>query len=259
MSEVGVEEKDEHEKDQHEKDERDDEYELNQTKRRLRKALALAEKFKDKYLLELKVSSELARRCDELKTQCREDRSLVSEMERELSLLKLELASRRDSPAATRGILNGAAHDTASNCAAPIRYPLCCGDSFETCASSSLDIHIPLQGVPQEFSARSLDSFDDDESIGRSELHRTASLSILSEDLAAIAAGAAGAAATASATSSASNTVTPRPSPATGALAREPALKLFECFLIVGASAEVGEETLHLSSNCLLLRPISLG
>jgi hypothetical protein len=59
-----------------------------QASRRLRKALTLAERFKQKYHLEQQVSSELARRCDELKQQARVDKDLIEEMKLEISALK---------------------------------------------------------------------------------------------------------------------------------------------------------------------------
>ena len=62
-----------------------------QASRRLRKALTLAERFKQKYHLEQQVSSELARRCDELKQQARVDRSLIDEMKIEISALQLKI------------------------------------------------------------------------------------------------------------------------------------------------------------------------
>ena len=58
-----------------------------QASRRLRKALTLAERFKQKYHLEQQVSSELARRCDELKQQARVDRTLIDQMKLEISAL----------------------------------------------------------------------------------------------------------------------------------------------------------------------------
>jgi hypothetical protein len=59
-----------------------------QTRRRLRKALALAERFKQKYHLEQQVSSELARRCDDLKTQAKTDKALIDEMRIEIRKLQ---------------------------------------------------------------------------------------------------------------------------------------------------------------------------
>lgn len=62
-----------------------------QTRRRLRKALALAERFKHKYHLEQQVSSELARRCDELKTQRKCDLALVDQLNEEIKKLQTQL------------------------------------------------------------------------------------------------------------------------------------------------------------------------
>ena len=62
-----------------------------QTRRRLRKALALAERFKHKYHLEQQVSSELARRCDELKTQRKSDLALVDRLTEDIKRLQTQL------------------------------------------------------------------------------------------------------------------------------------------------------------------------
>ena len=62
-----------------------------QTRRRLRKALALAERFKHKYHLEQQVSSELARRCDELKTQRKSDLALVDRLTEDINRLQIQL------------------------------------------------------------------------------------------------------------------------------------------------------------------------
>ena len=62
-----------------------------QTRRRLRKALALAERFKHKYHLEQQVSSELARRCDELKTQRKCDLALVDRLNEDIKRLQTQL------------------------------------------------------------------------------------------------------------------------------------------------------------------------
>ena len=86
------------------------ETEETQARRRLRKALVVAEKFKQKYLVEQQVSSELARRCDELKAQSRRDRTLICEME--IEILRLRGEHSRDGSGSeeminiTRGISN---------------------------------------------------------------------------------------------------------------------------------------------------------
>jgi hypothetical protein len=67
-----------------------------QTRRRLRKALALAERFKQKYHLEQQVSSELARRCDDLKTQAKADKALIDEMRIEIRKLQDHVLKSKD-------------------------------------------------------------------------------------------------------------------------------------------------------------------
>lgn len=67
-----------------------------QTRRRLRKALALAERFKQKYHLEQQVSSELARRCDDLKTQGKADKALIDEMRIEIRNLQTHILKQKD-------------------------------------------------------------------------------------------------------------------------------------------------------------------
>lgn len=67
-----------------------------QTRRRLRKALALAERFKQKYHLEQQVSSELARRCDDLKTQAKADKVLIDEMRIEIRKLQDHILKSKD-------------------------------------------------------------------------------------------------------------------------------------------------------------------
>ena len=59
----------------------------SQTQRRLRKAVTVAEKFKNKYHLEQQVSSELARECDNFNRQRKEDREIIDSMEIELRRL----------------------------------------------------------------------------------------------------------------------------------------------------------------------------
>lgn len=67
-----------------------------QTRRRLRKALALAERFKQKYHLEQQVSSELARRCDDLKTQAKSDKALIDEMRIEIKKIQDHAVKSKD-------------------------------------------------------------------------------------------------------------------------------------------------------------------
>ena len=86
-----------------------------QASRRLRKALTLAERFKQKYHLEQQVSSELARRCDELKQQARVDRGLIDEMKLEISALQQKILKTDGpiNPSSVRAV-NSSVRDTAT-------------------------------------------------------------------------------------------------------------------------------------------------
>ena len=59
----------------------------SQPQRRLRKAVAVVDRFKFKYCQEKTISSELARECDNLKIKHNEDRVLIDSIERELKRL----------------------------------------------------------------------------------------------------------------------------------------------------------------------------
>lgn len=71
-------------------DERD-ETEESDCKRRLRKAVVVAEKFKCKYLLEQQVSIELARTCSGLRNQITVDREVMNSMKCEIERLEVKL------------------------------------------------------------------------------------------------------------------------------------------------------------------------
>lgn len=211
-----------------------------QTRRRLRKALALAERFKHKYHLEQQVSSELARRCDELKTQRKSDLALVDRLTEDINRLHIQL------------------RDQAGTCSQILPIPTLIPASNTVTAAATATTG-PSRAVPDLNSSEILKdcSFDDDlfEDMRRtsiiveerpevkniSEIKSVSEVKSVSEKLAL-------------------EVKSPRTSekapPSTAASlsslkvaarlkSRDSAAKLFEHFLVVGASDQVMMRILH--------------
>ena len=199
-----------------------------QTRRRLRKALALAERFKHKYHLEQQVSSELARRCDELKTQRKSDLALVDRLTEDIRRLQIQLRDQT-------GI---------------------CSQSFSTVVPPTSSIVAPTKPSRASLDLNTVEilkdcSFDDDlfEDMRRTTIlvDERPEIKKISENLVL---------------DTISQKICDKSPPATAASlsslkmaakikSRNTAARLFEHFLVVGASDQVGEN-LHNSYDMLL-------